>query len=206
MILLSQLILGVNFLQDMVQITDESMNIYKEIFNRTLSESNNVDINEINNYLDNMGKILVDTIKTQYPAIIITSSVIVSAMNYFVVSKLGHRFKADIIKHEGLSNFSFPSTFIIGMSGILLLSFLLKFLNFNVNLIQMNILRVLIIAMMLQGFAVVKFFLIKFKVLKAARVLILFLIIFSPGMGEILSFLGAIDLIVDFRKIRHNVV
>lgn len=206
MILLTQLVLGINFIQDMVQVTNESINIYKDIFNKTLVESNSADIGEINNYLDNMGKALIDMIKTQYPAIIIMSSVIVSAINYFVVSKLGHRFNVKIRKHEGLSNFSFPSTFIIAMSGLLLISFLLKFFNFNVNLIQINILKVLLMAMLLQGFAVVKFFLIKFKVVKLARVLILFLIIFSPGMGELLSFLGAIDLIVDFRKIRHKIV
>lgn len=206
MILLTQLVFGVSFIQDMVQITNESMNIYKEIFNKTLLESNSADINEVNNYIETMGKALVDMITTQYPAIIITSSVLISAINYFVVSKLGHRFNVDIRKHEGVSNFTFPSTFIIAMSGLLLVSFLLAFFNFNVNLIQVNILRVLLMAMMLQGFAVVKFFLTKYNVGKIARGIILFLIIFTPGMGELLSFLGAIDLIVDFRKIRHKVI
>lgn len=206
MILFSQIILGINLIQQMIEITNESMNMYKEIFNSRLVNFSNANVNDMNTYVEEMGKALVDMIKTEYPAIIIIFSVIVSALNYFVASKLGSRFKVDVRKHEGMSNFSFPSTFIIAMSGLLLLSFLLTFFNLNVNLIQINILRILAMAMLLQGFAVAKFFIYKFNTMKGTRIILLVMILFMPGMGSVLALLGVIDLIIDLRKIRHNVI
>lgn len=205
MILIFQALMGVNYIKEMVQITNETIEMYKEILNKS---SGNIDAGKLNELIkktDNIGMAISDIIRYQFPAILIISSVIISAINYFTMSKFGHRVHIDIRKHEGISNFSFPRTFIIAMAGLLLLSFLLEVFKINVYVIQMNIFMICFNAMFLQGFAVLKFYLLKLNINKAVRTLILILALFT-GMGLLLAFVGIIDLVFDLRKIKHKIV
>jgi len=206
MILFSQLLMGVNYIEQMIQITNESVIMYKDILNNSSANIDASKLGEIIKNVDDMGKAMSDYIGKQFPAILIVSSVIMSAINYFAVSKFGYRFRIDIRKHEGISYFSFPNTFIIAMAALSLLSYLLSVFKINVSVIQMNIFMICFMAMFLQGFAVLKFYLFKLNLNKVARTLILVAVLFMAGMSQMLAILGMMDLILDLRKIRKKVV
>lgn len=206
MILFSQAIMGVNYIQHMLKMTNESMDIYRNLLDKASGSMDAGSINEITKQLDFMNKAMTEIILHQFPAILIVSSVVVSAMNYFAVSSFGHKVRVDIRKHEGISHFSFPNTFIIAMAGLLLLSYLLGVFKINVYVIQMNLFMICLMAMFLQGFAVAKFYLIRLNINRVARTIILVMLIFMPGAGQLLAIIGIIDLIFDLRKIRHKVI
>lgn len=206
MILLSQSIMGVNYIQQMLQLTNESMDMYRNLLEKASGSMNPDSLNQITKQLDFMNKAMTEIILHQFPAILIISSVVMSAMNYFAVSSLAQRVRVDIRKHEGISFFSLPNTFIIAMAGLLLLSYLLSIFKFNVYVIQMNLFMICLMAMFLQGFAVAKFYLTRLNINKMARTLILMMLLFMAGAGQLLAVVGIIDLVFDLRKIKHKVL
>lgn len=206
MILFTQAIMGVNYIQQMIEMFDKTVVMYKEMMNKTAANIDAGKLNEAIKKIDDMSIVMKFMLSQLLPALLIVTSVITSALNYFVVSKLGNRFHIDIKKHEGLSLFSFPPTFIVAMAVLLLLSFLLGIFKINVYAIQMNIFMISFVAMFLQGFAVLKFYLLKLNINKIARTLIIIMVIFMAEAGILLALVGIIDLIFDLRKIRHKVV
>lgn len=205
-ILLMQLIMGVNFIEQLVQITNESFSMYREILMNTASDTNADKINDAIRYIDDTSKVMTAFLSQQFPSMLISSSFIVSLINYFTVSKFSKRFSIDIRQHEGLSYFSFPNTFILAMAALLLLSFLLSVFKVNVVVIQMNLFMLCYMAMFVQGFAVAKFYLIKWNVNKVGRTLILIMMVFVAGFAQVLAVVGIVDLVFDMRKIRRKIV
>jgi uncharacterized protein YybS (DUF2232 family) len=61
-------------------------------------------------------------------------------------------------------------------------------------------------AMFIQGFAVAKFYLMKWNVNKFSRVLILMSLLLMAGIAQAIALVGIVDLIFDIRKIRHKIV
>lgn len=206
MILLMQFLMGINFIQQMVQMTNESFNMYKDILTKT---AGNMDANKFKDtlkYIEDTSAAMTNFISQQFPSMLISSSVLMSAINYFAVSKFSKRFKIEIRKHEGLGFFSFPNTFIIAMAGLLLLSFLLSVFKINVLVIQMNLFMICYMAMFVQGLANVKFFLTKLNISKLGRTLILISVILIAGFAQALALVGIVDLVFDLRKIRHKII
>lgn len=208
MILGIQVLTGINFIEQMVQITNESFNIYRDILTKTTNDINaNKDkINETLSFIEQTSKIMIETIRVQFPSIIISGAMLLSYMNYFVVSKIAKRFSVDIKQNIRFGYFSFPRTFIIAMSVLLLLSILLKFLNMNFIAIQMNILMISFMAMFIQGLAVLKFFLMKRRMNKVLSFVILLLVIITPAISQSLVVVGVIDLIIDIRKLKRKII
>lgn len=206
MILLMQFLMGINFIEQMIQMTNESFNIYKEILTKTAGDMNADKFKDTLKYIEDTSLAMTGFISQQFPSMLISSSVLMSAINYFAVSKFAKRFSIDIRHHEGLSNFSFPNTFILAMAGLLLLSFLLSVFKVNVVVIQMNLFMICYMAMFVQGFAVTKFYLIKWNINKVGRTLILISIVLMAGFAQALALVGIIDLVFDIRKIKHKIV
>lgn len=206
MILLMQFLMGINFIQQMVQMTSESFNIYKEILLKT---ANNMDADKFKDtlkYIEDTSVVMTSFISQQFPSMLISSSVLMAAINYFAVAKFAKRFKIDIRQHEGLSYFSFPNTFILAMAGLILLSFLLSVFKINVVVIQMNLFMVCYMAMFVQGFAVTKFYLYKLNINKLGRTLILISVLLMAGFAQALALIGIVDLVFDLRKIRRKII
>ena len=141
-----------------------------------------------------------------FPAIMIVASVTTSYINYIVASKFAKRFSINVKQHEGIGYFTFPKNFMIAMAGLLLLSFLLNALNINVGIIQLNLFTIIFMAMMLQGFAVLKFFVDKSGLGKFVRTIILVMIVLmSLNFSFIYVIIGLVDLTINLRKINRAV-
>ncbi|KAF5045388.1 hypothetical protein SDC9_77133 [bioreactor metagenome] len=203
LILLMNAVMGVNFVQQMTEMYDESINIMKEMVSNMPAGTNTAGTEQMIKTFDDMGKTMNFIITNVFPAILVVASVVTSYINYLVASKFAKRFSISIRQHEGLSYFSFPRTFMAAMAALLILSFVLNLFNINVSLIQVNLFMIVFAAMFFQGFAVLKFFLMRSSINKTLRTIILAMVLLmSGGFAQMLAIVGLVDLAIDLRKIK----
>jgi uncharacterized protein YybS (DUF2232 family) len=203
LILLMNAVMGINFVQQMTEMYDESINIMKEMVSNMPAGTSTAGTEEMIKTFDEMGRTMNYIITNVFPAILIVASVMTSYINYVVASKFAKRFSIKIRQHEGLSYFSFPKTFMAAMAALLILSFVLNLFKINVSLIQVNLFMVVFAAMFFQGFAVLKFFLIRSNINKTLRTIILAMVLLlSGGFAQMLAIVGLVDLAIDLRKIK----
>lgn len=203
LILLMNAVMGINFVQQMTEMYDESINIMKEMVSNMPAGTSTAGTEQMIKTFDDMGKTMNFIITNVFPAILVVASVMTSYINYLVASKFAKRFSISIRQHEGLSYFSFPRTFMAAMAALLILSFVLNLFNINVSLIQVNLFMIVFAAMFFQGFAVLKFFLIRSSINKTLRTIILAMVLLmSGGFAQMLAIVGLVDLAIDLRKIK----
>lgn len=210
MIFLMDAFLGINFVQQLKDIYTESFRMSREMLSNVPSGMNNEGVNEMIKTLDELGPMMVKTISTIFPAILIVSSVATAYVNYIVAFKFAKRFSISIRQHEGIAYFSFPKTFMVAMAAMMLLSFLLGALNINAGIIQANLFMILFAAMFLQGFGVAKFFISRSQMSMGFKRISLFLILFmafftNSGLAQVIAVVGLADLAIDIRKINKAI-
>lgn len=209
LILFMDAFMGINFVEQLKTAYIESYNITEKMLSN-MPEGMNAE--SIDNALENM-KAFRDAsnfiLSNLFPAMVIMVSVIASYINYLVAEKFSRRFSININKFVKLSHFSFPRTFMIAMAALLLISYLLGVLKVNVGVIQLNLFNLVFLAMALQGFAVIKFFLEKSQMSRSFKALAMFIIIYMTflysGMILIVVLAGLVDLAIDLRKINKAV-
>jgi uncharacterized protein YybS (DUF2232 family) len=205
-ILLLNYIMGINFIERVAEIYEQSFETTRDLFNNIPDQFRT---EQFEHYISDIEKIapMMNYIVTNvFPAVLIVASVVTSYINYMVTSKFAVRFSINVKQHEGIAYFSFPRNFMISMAGLLLLSFLLQLLNINVVIIQMNLFIIVFMAMLLQGAAVLKYFIDKSRMGKFARNLLLVIIVLmSINFSIVYAVIGLIDLTVNLRKINRAV-
>jgi len=205
-ILLLNYIMGINFIERVAEIYEQSFETTRDLFNNIPDQFRT---EQFEHYISDIEKIapMMNYIVTNvFPAVLIVASVVTSYINYMVTSKFAVRFSINVKQHEGIAYFSFPRNFMISMAGLLLLSFLLRLLNINVVIIQMNLFIIVFMAMLLQGAAVLKYFIDKSRMGKFARNLLLVIIVLmSINFSIVYAVIGLIDLTVNLRKINRAV-
>lgn len=210
MILLMDAFLGINFVQQLKDLYTESFNMTKDMLSNVPSGMKNESVNQMIKTLDELGPMMIGVISNIFPAIMIVSSVATSYINYIIAFNFAKRFSITIRKHEGIAYFSFPKTFMVAMAAMMLLSYLFGIFKINTGIIQANLFMILFISMFLQGFAVIKFFIIRsemsvgFKRLALFMVLMMSLFVYA-GLAMIISIIGFADLAMDLRKINKSV-
>lgn len=199
-------IMGINFIERIGEMYEQSFEMTKNFFTSMPDNVRNEQMEQTISQMDELMPAVNFLIANIFPAVIVVSSVLTSYINYFVASKFARRFSIDIKEHEGISFFSFPKNFMVAMAVLLLLSFLLAALNINVEIIQLNLFFITFMAMLVQGFAVLKFFIDKGNFGKVGKTIMLVLVVFlSFQFGIFYSILGLVDLTFDIRKIKRAV-
>lgn len=205
-ILLLNYIMGINFIERIAEIYEQSFETTRGLFNNIPDQLRTEQIEQYINDIEKMAPMMNYIVTNVFPAVLIVASVVTSYINYMVASKFAVRFSINVKQHEGIAYFSFPRNFMISMAGLLLLSFLLRLLNINVGIIQMNLFIIVFMAMLLQGVAVLKFFVDKSRMGKFARnLLLVFIILMSINFSIAYAVIGLIDLTVNLRKINRAV-
>jgi uncharacterized protein YybS (DUF2232 family) len=205
-ILLLNYIMGINFIERIAEIYEQSFETTRGLFNNIPDQLRTEQIEQYINDIEKMAPMMNYIVTNVFPAVLIVASVVTSYINYMVASKFAVRFSINVKQHEGIAYFSFPRNFMISMAGLLLLSFLLRLLNINVGIIQMNLFIIVFMAMLLQGVAVLKFFVDKSKMGKFARnLLLVFIVLMSINFSIAYAVIGLIDLTVNLRKINRAV-
>ncbi len=205
-ILLLNMLMGINFIEQIAEMYDQSFAMTKDLFANVPDNLRSEQMEQAIQSIEQTAPLMNYIVTNVFPAIMIVASVTTSYINYLVAGKFARRFKINVKEHEGISHFSFPRNFMIAMAGLLLLSFLLNIIKINVSVIQLNLFMIVFMAMLLQGFAVLKFFVDKSGSGKFVRTLLLIMIVFmSMNFSIFYALLGLIDLTVNLRKINRAV-
>lgn len=208
LILSMNALMGVNFVDELKTAYVESYDMAEGMLSNMPQGASTQDIDKA---LESM-KVFKDTsdyvISNLFPSMVVMVSVIASYVNYIIAVKFSKRFSININKFAGMSYFTFPRTFMIAMAALLLISYLLGGLGLNVRVIQLNLFSLVFLAMVLQGIAVIKFFLEKSQMKKSLKTLLMLIIIyiaFFSGMILVVAIVGLIDLSIDLRKINKAI-
>ena len=205
-ILLLNALMGINFIDRIAEMYDQSFEMTKDFFANVPADLRTEQMEEAIKNIEQTAPVMNFIVSNVFPAIMIVASVATSYINYLVASKFARRFSINVKPHEGISYFSFPRNFMIAMAGLLLLSYLLTSLNINVEIIQLNLFTIVFMAMLLQGFSVLKFFIDKSSLGKFVRTIMLVMIVFmSLNFSVFYAIVGLIDLTVNLRKINRAV-
>lgn len=197
-------IMGINFVEQLAEMYEESFQMTKGFFESVPEGARSEQMEQAIKSIEETAPMMNFIVTNVFPAIMIVASVITSYVNYFVASRFARRFSLNVRQHEGIGYFSFPRNFMIAMAGLLLLSFLLSSLNIDIGIIQLNLFTIVFMAMLLQGFAVLKFFIDKSKMGKVVRVVMLLMVVMmSLQFSVFYAILGLIDLTVNLRKIKR---
>lgn len=208
-ILLTDAIMGINFVDQLQTMYAESYIMAEGTIDKMGASMNAEQLKQYKEMITAMKESSTFILANLFPAMVVVISVMAAYINYLVAEKFAKRFKININEHTKLSYFSFPKTFMVAMASMLLISYLLGAFKINVQVIQINLFNLVFLAMVLQGFAVIKFFIGKSKNTKAFKTFIGFMIgymvIFVPGMILIVALAGLVDISIDLRKINKAV-
>lgn len=209
LILATDAIMGVNFVEQLKTAYQEGYEMTEKMISNMPAGINSEQVDEALKQLDAYREVSDFMLSNLFPAMVVMISLIASYINYLVAEKFARRFSININKHVKLSYFTFPRTFVIAMAALLLISYLFALMKINVRVIQLNLFNLVFIAMVLQGFAVIKFFLDKSQMTKAVKTLAMFMIVYMMliygGMVLIIALAGLVDLSIDLRKLNKAV-
>lgn len=166
---------------------------------------NEMDISSyrIEEFLDRSSLLLDNTILI-FPAILILVALFSNYINYFISVAVLKRLQYKDIKMPLFSRFRLPSNISVGIVAIAIASTIISYYKlFYYDTIILNITILVLFLFFLQGLAVIVYLLGKTKINSILRgIIIAFLILSSPLM-MIISLLGLIDTIIDFRKLKE---
>lgn len=139
------------------------------------------------------------------PSIIMIFSLITAYINYFVSSVMLRKIGYGIASIPRFSKFRLPSNILLGTGIMFLGAFLLKWLKLSYyETVLLNITVLATFMFFSQGLSVIDYRLIKRNIGRLFRILILLFFIFVLPIGGIITFVGILDAIIDFRKFEKN--
>jgi len=157
---------------------------------------------EILNSIDNLEstyKIMV----TMLPAALILVSVAISYLNYLMSSLVLRRTGIGVVNVPLFSRFKLPNNYLYGALTIFATLFILKRANMsNIDAVNINAMILIYFMIIIQGLAVLDFMLKKFKFQLVPRIILIITITFIGPLTIIISLVGIMDLIFDFRKLK----
>lgn len=139
------------------------------------------------------------------PSILMILALGISYLNYIISVFLLRILGIGVLAMPWLHKFSAPNNFALGALVMFLGAFLMRGIDPKYyETISINLIVLIGLVFILQGMAVVDFYLIKWKQNKFVRFLTIGLSIFLSPVLTIISLIGGIDLVFDFRKIRRR--
>jgi len=140
------------------------------------------------------------------PATIIISSLFTAYINYWVsgavLKRLGHK----TVPIPKFIHLRLPNNIILGTAVIFLATALTRLLKiFYYNTIFINVVILVSFVFFIQGLAVIVYLMNRVKMNKFLKGILIFLIIINIPLSFIISFIGVLDVIFDFRKLKKAV-
>lgn len=208
-IFLMDAIMGINFVDQLQTMYAESYKMAEEAVDKMGPSMNAEQLKQYKEMITAMKQSSTFILTNLFPAIVVAVSAIASYINYLIAEKFSKRFKIYINEHTRFSYFSFPRTFMVAMATLLLISYLLSAFKINVQAIQLNLFTLVFLAMVLQGLAVIKFFIEKSNATKTLKtflvIMTVYFVTFVPGMILMVALVGLVDISIDLRKINKAV-
>ena len=190
-------ITGISFLSQINATLSESMKLQLEILREM----------DLSTYELTLFKDFL-TVTTDYmiiliPATIVISSVFVVYMNYWmstaILSRLGHK----TVEIPKFMHFRLPSNAIMGSAVIIVAAILFRSMKlFYYETIFINAVVLISFVFFMQGLSVVVFLMNRKKMHKIVKAILIFLIIVNMPLSIMVSIIGLLDVVLDFRKLK----
>lgn len=140
------------------------------------------------------------------PSIIMISSLVIAYINYLVSALILRRLGYGIVSIPKFSRFQLPNNILLGTGIMFLGAFILKVLKlFYYETILLNITVIVSFMFFAQGLSVIDYKLIQRKTPMLLRVFIIIVFAMLLPFGWMISILGVLDVIIDFRKLRRPI-
>lgn len=180
-----------------------------------LTESVNTTLNMIDNMAGNMAQMA--SLKASYesmlkmlpliiPIAIVLSSVFSAVVNYFFVQKILKRFRIKVEPLPSVAGIMIPRPFAYALVGLLLLSLFAGETILGNDIlyrIYLNVSYGLMFLFIVDGIAVLYFFMKRAHWKTAVSVVLIVVILMSP-LSSFLMYAGLIDVFWDFRKLKKQ--
>lgn len=207
-ILLFSFLLVINIMGDMsgVSIINQLEDFFAQTLNSQIEILKDMDLSayevlKIRDVLENA----VDYVLLILPAIVIIFSLIIAYLNYLISSMMLRRLGYGIVSIPKFSKFKLPNNVLLGTGIMFLGAFIIKALKlFYYETILLNITVIASFVFFTQGLSVIDYKLIKKNLGRIPRVLIVVFFTIILPLGWLISFIGILDVIIDFRKLRKS--
>lgn len=123
------------------------------------------------------------------------------SVSAFLIRKMGY----GVVSKIGFSRFRLPNNIVSGIGIMLITGFIFRFLKVNYHqAFLFNISFLIGFIFLVQGLAVIDFFLKRKNINVVLRIVILAIVLMVIPIGSLLFFIGIFDSIFDIRKIRRK--
>lgn len=189
---------GVSFLSKISTFLTESMKL-----NLNMLKEMEISTYEFSMMKDTLMAIVEYTIII-IPATLIIFAVFVVYINYWmstaILRRLGHR----TVEIPRFMYFKLPSNAIMGAVVIIAAALVVRYMKlFYYETIFINTLILISFVFFMQGLSVTVFLMNKRKMHKITKAILIFLIIVNVPISLLISFIGLLDVIIDFRKLKR---
>lgn len=208
LISLVSFLLILNIMGDMTGVS--VINQLEEFFKQTLNsqievlkemELSHYEVLKIRDVLENA----FDYVLLIIPSIVMIFSLVTAYLNYLISSLLLRKLGYGIVSIPKFSKFQLPNNVLLGTGIMFLGAFLIKNLKlFYYETILLNITVFTSFMFFTQGLSVIDYKLIQKNVRIIPRIFIIIFLTAILPLGWIISFIGVLDVIVDFRKFRKG--
>ena len=140
------------------------------------------------------------------PSLIMLFSLAIAYINYalstYSIRKMGY----GTVPSGKFSRFKLPNNIILGVAIMVLTGYIFRFFEINYHqAFLLNVTFLILVMFLIQGLAVVDYFLRKTRIKTFFRVIILILIVLIIPIGSLLFFIGILDSLFDIRKLRRKI-
>lgn len=190
---------GISIINELEEFFTQTINYQVEILKDT--GLSNYEVLRMKDILENA----LDYILLIMPSIVMIFSLITAYLNYLISTLLLRKLGYGIVSVPKFSKFKLPNNALLGTGIMFLGVFIIKSLKlfyYETILINMTVLTSFVF--FIQGLSVIDYKLIGKKLGPILRIFIILLFIILLPFGWIISFVGVLDVIMDFRKIRKS--
>ncbi|SHD76028.1 DUF2232 domain-containing protein [Schnuerera ultunensis] len=191
---------GVSIINQLEEFFTQSINYQIEILKDT--GLSNYEVLKIKDFLENA----FDYILLIMPSIIMIFSLITAYLNYLLSSLSLRKLEYGIVSIPKFSRFKLPNNILLGTGIMFLGAFILKKLELlYYKTVFLNITSIIAFIFFVQGLSVIDYKLIKRNIKIIPRILIVIVFTIIIPLGWLIPFIGVLDTIFDFRKIRRSI-
>ncbi|NLL81986.1 MAG: DUF2232 domain-containing protein [Tissierellia bacterium] len=192
---LVQDVTGSSIISQLEESFREIVNAQVEIFRE--SGFTNYELSRTKAQLENTYSYMLSII----PAILIILSMFVSYINYYASVVVLRRFGIGVELTPSFSGIKLPRNIVPVSIVVFIVFYLARGLNIpKYEAIMLNTIVFTWFIFFIQGLSLVYYLMVKYKFKTLTRIIIVILLIFILPVGSLLSFIGFLDTIFDFRK------
>lgn len=152
--------------------------------------------------IDKMLNLFTNLVKQLVPTFIILSAVALTVVNYMIACLVSRKFKVKIKPMKDIMFFRLPKNFMLGVVLMLIITVIVsKLSTTSYEVVTINLTFLISLCFLLQGLAVIKFYLVKKKVNAFLRFVIIIAVILIQYLSILAMCIGVGDYILNLRRL-----